>query len=327
MSNLIVLTGLPASGKSTLAEQLKEFYNAIVLSSDEIRKELLNDINDQSKNTDVFEEMNKRTREYIQQGKNVIYDATNINPKRRIHLIKNEIKADKNIAYFLNTPMYRCTYNDSNRDRKVGYEVIDKMYRNLHIPTIGEGWDEVHFVNENFKMEEEYRSLMEKCLLNETHDHESLFEELNRINPDFTDIYNLPQDSTYHSFSVSRHTYYVYKYIMDNYHGARKLEMLYAAVFHDLGKEHCKSFYNYKGEEKRHANFLNHENVSAQKACDWLTELGYEAESVKYVVDLIQFHMTPMNMSEKQEKKLRGLLTNEQYDDLMFLHEADLQAK
>jgi phage-related protein len=37
--------------------------------------------------------------------------------------------------------------------------------------------------------------------------------------------------------------------------------------------------------------------------------------------------MTPMNMSEKQETKLRSLLTEEQYKDLMFLHEADTSAK
>lgn len=329
MSKLIVLVGLPASGKSTFTKELAEKENAIILSSDELRNELFNDINDQSDNAKVFEVMNKRAKDFLSQGDNVIYDATNINRKRRIHLIKNELNADENIVYYFNTPMSTCVWNDSNRKRMVGYDVIDKMYKTMHIPTKLEGWDKVVFVNDDYKYLGVYKDLFEYYITTDC-DHESLFIELGKIIPEFNEIYNVPQDSKYHSFSISRHIFHTYLYVKtyyDRYNSNRYMETLVAALFHDLGKGYCKSFYNHKGEEKRHASFIGHEFVSAQMACEYLNKLGFTDEFKKYVVDLIQFHMTPMNMSEKQEKKLRSLLTEEQYEDLMFLHKADLSAK
>lgn len=330
MGKLIVLCGLPASGKSTLSKALSKQHDAIILSSDDIREELLKDVNDQSNNTKVFEVMNERAKVLLNNGENVIYDATNINRKRRMHLIKNELKANEYIVYYMNTSIGKCLYSDSQRTRKVGYEVIDKMYRTLQIPTKLEGWNQVIYINEDFKYEKPYKEIFELTLLDSYPEHDTLFRELGYIIHEFNDIYNVPQDSTYHSFSISRHIYYVYKHIKDNYQnykGNHYFELLVAAVFHDLGKGHCKSFYNHKGEEKRYASFIGHEFVSAQLAGDYLSKLDYSDKFIKYVVDLIQFHMTPMNMSEKQEKKLKSLITEELHEDLMFLHEADTKAK
>ena len=48
MANMIMMCGLPGSGKSTYAEKLEE-EGYIIHSSDKIREEL-GDVNDQSKN-------------------------------------------------------------------------------------------------------------------------------------------------------------------------------------------------------------------------------------------------------------------------------------
>jgi predicted kinase len=327
MSKLIIMVGLPGSGKSSLANELKEKHNAVILSSDDLRKEMFSDVNHQTDNSKIFEELHRRTKQYLENGQNVIYDATNINRKRRAHLINNEIKAKEKIVYYMNTSMGTCLYQDSLRDRKVGYEVIDKMYKQLHIPTKLEGWDKVIFIHQNLTLEQYHQDLVKFNLSLEDPEHEYLFSELGIVIPEFSEVYDVPQDSSYHSFSISRHIFYTYKYVLENYRGDRKQEMKYAALFHDIGKGHCKSFYNYKGEENRYANYIGHENVSSQIACYWLNQLGYSDDFVKYVVDLIQFHMMPMNTGEKNINKLKTLLTEEQYEDLMFLHEADLQAK
>lgn len=325
MTKLIVTVGLPASGKSTLSEKLKEEYDAIVLSSDVIREELFNDVNFQGDNTKVFETLHKRANEYLLQGKNVILDATNVNRKRRIHLIKNEIKADEYICHYLNTYMGTCFYNDSKRNRKVGYDVINKMFKTMQIPIKSEGWNEVVIHNNSAPLYQSKQSWFEE-MINLCPDHDMLFEELGNIISEFRDVYNLPHDSKYHSFSVSRHIYHTYKYIYEKYNGNRRKEMLIASLFHDIGKAHCKSFYNIKGEEVKFANYIGHEFSSSQIAMVELYNLGYEEEFISYIATLIQFHMIPHNISDKQEKKLRKLLTEEQYDDLMFLNEADLQA-
>ena len=53
---------------------------------------MLNDINDQSKNTEVFEILHRRIKDDLREGKNVVYDATNLNRRRRTHFIHNELK-------------------------------------------------------------------------------------------------------------------------------------------------------------------------------------------------------------------------------------------
>lgn len=335
MSKLICLVGLPASGKSTLAKELREKEKAVIISSDNIREELFGDVNNQENNQKVFKEMKERVNKHLLEGTNVIYDATNINRKRRIHLINNEIKADGYEVYYLATPYYQCVHRNNKRERKVPVDVIENMYKSLHIPTLLEGWDNIifHFDKDtidnkkSFIDKYSYEKLIEDIL--KINDHDELFDTICSnldMFSDFYDIYDVPHDSSYHSFSISRHIFHVVDYLK-NTELERQDELLLAGLFHDIGKGFCKSFYNHKGEKKKYASYIGHENVSSQIAIDILTALNLEEEKVKYVVDLIQFHMKPMDMSPKTERNLKKLLSEKQFEDLMLLHEADKQAK
>jgi predicted kinase len=76
---LLVLIGISGSGKSFLAQQLESFdENFIRVSSDEIRKEMLGDVNNQNEGYKVFIKLEgdiERSLHY----KNVIWDSTNLN--------------------------------------------------------------------------------------------------------------------------------------------------------------------------------------------------------------------------------------------------------
>jgi predicted kinase len=85
-----MLVGLPASGKSTYAEELANQYNANIHASDSIREELSGDINNQNINDLVFKTLHSRVKEDLTNGKSCIYDATNINYKRRMAFL-NEL--------------------------------------------------------------------------------------------------------------------------------------------------------------------------------------------------------------------------------------------
>lgn len=326
MSKLILLVGLPASGKSTLAEELSVKYNANILSSDAIREEILGDVNNQSENTNVFEVMNNRAKALLSKGGNVIYDATNINRKRRVHLIKQELKADEYICYYLGSSLGYCLFRDSEREREVGYEVIDKMYKTMQIPVKSEGWNDIHYLYRDY-IQPTYMKEIVKEFLNNEYEYESLLKIAENIDQQFKDIEELSHDSKYHAFSVSRHTYYVYEYILKNYKGNNRNEMLLAAIYHDLGKAHCKSFINFKGEETRYASFIGHEYVSSQLAYNNLKGIGLDEDFIIKVVTLVQFHMKAHDMSNKTEKKLKELLGEEMFNDLMFFNEADNSAK
>lgn len=326
MSKLIMLVGLPASGKSTLSQRLSIEHDAEIVSSDEIRKELLNDINNQTNNDKIFNVMHDRVVELLSINRNVIYDATNLNRKRRKHLINHVFKADQKIVYYINESIGTVLLRDSDRERTVGEQVISKMYKNLHIPVEGEGWNKVIYVNHNnedlLKLKAHYEDV-----ITTSHSHDNLFEYLKAYLVEFSDIENLPQDSSYHSFSVSRHTYYVYRYILDNYQKEDGLILLWASLFHDIGKAYCKSFVNFKGEETKYANFIGHEYVSSQVAAKRLGMLGYEEDFIKKVVTLVQFHMMPMKASEKKMNELNKVIGNDLFEKLMVLSEADMQAK
>ena len=73
---LYVLVGLSGSGKSTLAAQRDA--NTVIVSSDAIREELTGEIEDQSRNNEVFEIFHQRIRKNLEEGKNAIADATNL---------------------------------------------------------------------------------------------------------------------------------------------------------------------------------------------------------------------------------------------------------
>ena len=134
MNTLVLMVGLPASGKSTYAKSF-ESGNTIVLSSDEYRKRLLGDERCQYNNDLVFKTLYKDARELLQNGKNVVIDATNINMKARRRVLANF--ADLKIlrqAVVMATPYLLCVRNDEHRERTVGEEVIRKFLFRFEIP-------------------------------------------------------------------------------------------------------------------------------------------------------------------------------------------------
>lgn len=86
---LVMMVGLPASGKSTIAYNLAKENNYIVFSSDALREELYLDINDQTHNHELFVELHKRIKTALKEGNNVIYDACNLSSKGALLFYRN----------------------------------------------------------------------------------------------------------------------------------------------------------------------------------------------------------------------------------------------
>lgn len=298
---LIYLVGLPASGKSTLAEQLSEQYNASILSSDILRIEMYGNIDDQEHNNEVFTELNKRIISNIQSGNNVIYDATNINYKRRKVFVESLKKYDcEKVCYIVATPYEDCLKYNSLRDRKVPEYVIKKMYLNFYIPQYYEGWDEI--------------KIHYNCDLNQFSLHE-LFNGKNGLN-------FINQDNPHHTLTVGNHCLKTNS-VVEQLAGYENLELLEAALLHDIGKRFTKEFKNAKGEPTDTAHYYQHHLVSAYDS------LFYETDLVDVLkrANLIQWHMRPFNIeTDKAKIKFLNLIGQEFYDELMLLHKADITA-
>lgn len=298
MTKLVMLCGIPGCGKSTFANKLMREEEFIHLSSDGIREEIYGDENEQGNPKEVFEIMHSRMIENLKEGKSVIYDATNTSRKRRRHVLQllKKIDCKKEIVYF-NIGHRTAKILDARRERQVGHHVIDRMYRTMQIPQRHEGWDSVKIV---FYNTEGGSLATEEDINNLT------FEGFKRILIDLEldDItIDRPQNNPYHNLSIDRHIYKVYEYIRENYEGTFKEELLWVALLHDVGKEHCR-----KTKDNLYDSFIGHENVSAQLAMNRLIRLGrHDKEFILRVVDLVNCHMLYLDESKlNKDKKEKG---------------------
>lgn len=121
--------GISGSGKSRLYRM--KYSHLPVVCPDKIRQDMCGDISDQSRNDEVFTEVNKRIDELVKSGRSFFYDATNLNPFFRKEFVEKYRGTDVKITYVvlpadINTSMERIE-NDilNNVDRSiVPYSVL-----------------------------------------------------------------------------------------------------------------------------------------------------------------------------------------------------------
>lgn len=216
MSIFYMMIGLPASGKSTIAKKYAEKENAIIISTDQLREELLGDEASQENNELIFKEAEKRIKSNLENEVNVIFDATNISYKRRMDWLNKLKKYNAyTVAIMVATPYEECLERNLKRDRKVPEEVITNMYHNFYVPQYYEGF------------------------------HKIIIEYNSNYVFSFNDLVDIPQDNPHHKLSVLEHCREAYQYaLQDSYTGTNQNKIIRAALLHDIGKLKTKSFNN-----------------------------------------------------------------------------------
>lgn len=130
---ILILQGLPASGKSTYARELMEREPN---KWKRINKDLLREMCDCGKwskenETVIIKLRNSLIEDYLFIGFNVIVDDTNFSQEhiKTINEIAEDNKTEVEIK-FIDTPVYECIERDALRgDKSVGKKVILDMYR------------------------------------------------------------------------------------------------------------------------------------------------------------------------------------------------------
>ena len=131
---IIVPIGISGSGKSRLYKM--RYSDLTLVSPDLIRKEMTGNISDQSKNHEVFQEVDRRIKELVAKDESFFYDATNLNPDLRKKFVnKYRGKANVEIIYVimpadLDLSRQRILEDINNKvDRsKVPGEVLVRQY-------------------------------------------------------------------------------------------------------------------------------------------------------------------------------------------------------
>lgn len=129
---LLVLKGLPASGKSTYARTLVE-QGFVRTNKDTIREELFGEAYKRKDEKKVVKERNRQVIEALEQGKDVVVDDTNLNPMHIKDLLSIAKQYDAIFEVddsFLDVPLEECIERDSRRENKarVGEQVIRRMF-------------------------------------------------------------------------------------------------------------------------------------------------------------------------------------------------------
>lgn len=139
MANLILLIGLPGSGKSSLAQQLlAEDSQRILISTDAIRRQLFGNEATQGEWLLIWREVQHQFQQAFEQishqyATEVIYDATNAQRRHRREVIA--LARSSGFTYitglWLDTPVWQCLARNKKRPRFVPESVIFRMHRQL----------------------------------------------------------------------------------------------------------------------------------------------------------------------------------------------------
>lgn len=144
---IVVLVGLPGSGKSSYLERM----GVSGLSSDAIRLLLADDETDQTIHERVFQTMRYLLRQRLAIGREVTYiDATNLRrEERRPYIGIGKSYGCRMEAVFFDVPLETCQARNANRHRVVPEEALIKMKAKLAPPSTEEGFDEVKVLTQS----------------------------------------------------------------------------------------------------------------------------------------------------------------------------------
>lgn len=299
---LYIMIGISASGKSTIAKQIAERDNCIIVSSDAIRGEICEgEVSDQSKNEEVFRIFHRRIKENLLKGNNVIADATNITIKSRKAIFDAVRKIDcYKIGYLVVKNIEGCIKDNKNSDRvAVPDEVIYRQVRKFQIPFYEEGYNIIVIEDLN-------KDNSELFLVNDM---------IRRLQ-----MSKFDQKNPYHNQTLEEHCDFVTeefrKYNYPNYYN-------FAARQHDIGKMYTQTF-----DENGIAHYYGHEGYGTYLLLsDYnsiFREIFYSKDEILDMLFLINYHMLPMNWNtEKAKNKWRKIFGDYKYNLLVDFHMCD----
>ena len=155
---LVMLCGIPCSGKSTYMDKLREYEywkDAVVLSTD-------NYIEEQAKRlgmtyNEVFQDcIDEATRQLEmsfvrakEEGKRIIWDQTNLSIKTRKKKLTKVPSIYKRTVVWFQVDLEEALKRNETREGKfIPESILKRMYHQFEVPTLEEGFDFVSCGND-----------------------------------------------------------------------------------------------------------------------------------------------------------------------------------
>lgn len=153
MSSLLLLMGLPCSGKT----HYSQFLNGTVINVDDIRKSVTGSYKMLDNHIDLVHDVIKKSvYYYLNKGENVILDGLFLSERARGIYIKiaQELGCPIDI-YFFDTSYdvlkdrIEKRNNQIENDRKIDFYFLEQLSQTIEIPTLHEGVDNIFYLNES----------------------------------------------------------------------------------------------------------------------------------------------------------------------------------
>jgi len=301
MATMYMMVGIAGSGKSYVAAQI----GAPVVSSDAIREEMYGDESIQGDANRVFNEVHRRIKEYLANGEDVIYDATNLSAKRRKGFLSQLPKDVRKVAVVVATDIDLILKQNAERERHVPEDVIMRMYRSFQFPEVSEGFDRVDVVvhpDNKSSVESE----LKKC------------ESFDQKNPHHSATLGV------HMEEAGRYAYERRGEMPDR---VSERMLVDAARLHDIGKPDTQTFVKPNGVVDTSAHYYNHENVGAYKLACMRDHMGYTEAQWAAIIRLVQHHMDGYSFKgDKEYAKFGAVYGADMQKAIRIIHDADLNA-
>lgn len=280
---LVIMVGVPGSGKSTYIDLFKGKRDK-VFSSDAYRIGMFGDLREGNKhNEEIFKALHTDMFAEIKYGASdkVFYDATNLNRRKRRAIYTQAKQANKDIKVkivYIHLPLETVQKQNMAREglfKVVPENKVTQMYINQQVPRIGVDCDTFDVVGKRLidtKKRVYFKSL--ERLMEAVSD--DWVEELKNV-------YTPHDCRPWHLEDVNEHI----QMAMDNstiYHP----ELREVALFHDLGKGVTKV----KGLDG-YATYFGHANVSASYLLNYVyfTSSGHPSKHDLELVETVYQHM------------------------------------
>lgn len=289
MAEVIFTIGISGSGKSHWCYEQHNIATDVVADSDEIRRELWGDANDQQNPDKVFSEMFARTKSALSHNINVFYCATNLSMKHRIHTLNQIKRLFPNVkcrAVVFNTPLSICKEWNKKRERQVPDWLFKRQIKQFQMPVYNEGWDEIEVIT---PAEYDVKKFAE-----------NMWADVRAAGS---------QDNPHHTLTLFDHLIdCINKVNVNGLSNDEQVNMYAAAGIHDIGKAYTRSY-----DDNGVAHYYSHDSYGAYVAMNMRLPIE--------VIQLVCYHMKPYDTKASSVWEKR--LGEELWKKILILHDAD----